>query len=282
MPRRLPRYVPGKTIALANKEVIVCAGQLAMQLAEAHGVSIRPVDSEHSAIWQAIGCTPRQDVQKLILTASGGPFRDAPDDLRTVTPEQALRHPTWSMGRKITIDSATLMNKGLELIEAHWLFDVSFDNIEVVIHPESIVHSVVEFVDGAQIAQMSVPDMRLPIQYALTYPERLESPTRRLSLSTIGTMRFFEPDVVRFPALRLAREAGRVGGTLPTVLSAADEVAVQAFADGRIPFPAIPELVERTMDAHPTIVDPTLGQIFEADRWAREHAAAIVDVLSNS
>lgn len=263
----------GKTIALANKETIVCAGELIVPLARRHGVEIRPVDSEHSAIWQCIGSARPSEVERLILTASGGPFRTfSAQQLAGVTVAEALSHPTWRMGHKITIDSATLMNKGLELIEARWLFDVPFDRIDVVIHPESIIHSLVEFRDGSQVAQLSLPDMRLPIQYALTYPDRLPGPCHRLSLADIGSLRFEHPDLDRFPSLQLAREAGIAGATYPTVLSAADEVVVEAFAAGRISFPAIAQVVARALDAHRPAGDLSWEAIAAADQWGRRFA----------
>ncbi|HEY7035934.1 MAG TPA: 1-deoxy-D-xylulose-5-phosphate reductoisomerase [Thermomicrobiales bacterium] len=267
----------GKTIALANKETIVCAGELIMPLAARHGVEIRPVDSEHSAIWQALGVPKRDDVARLILTASGGPFRTTPrEKLAAVTAQEALAHPTWQMGGKITIDSATLMNKGLEVIEAHWLFSVPYDNIDVLVHPESIVHSIVEFADGGQIAQLSLPDMRLPIQYALTYPEHAGSPCRRLELAEVGTLRFERPDLERFPALVLARKAGEQGLTYPTVLSAADEIAVEAFQAGKIGFLDIARIVERVLEAHSASALTEVGDVFEAEAWARRTAAEFV------
>jgi 1-deoxy-D-xylulose-5-phosphate reductoisomerase len=263
----------GKTIALANKETLVCAGAIIMPLAHAHGVEIRPVDSEHSAIWQALRGVKADQVERIILTASGGPFRDTPStDLENVSAAEALAHPTWSMGGKITIDSATMMNKGLEVIEAHWLFDMPYDRIEVVVHPESIVHSLVEFVDGGQIAQLGHPDMRLPIQYALSFPDRLALPGRRLRLDEIGLLRFSPPDERRFPALRLAREAGVAGSTYPTVLSAADEIAVESFLAGSISFVDIPAVVERVLDAHQPGNDVSVASIMAADAWARQTA----------
>jgi 1-deoxy-D-xylulose-5-phosphate reductoisomerase len=271
----------GKTIALANKETIVCAGELIMPLAARHGVEIRPVDSEHSAIWQGLGHPRRDNVARLILTASGGPFRTTPASrLATVTAEEALAHPTWQMGGKITIDSATMMNKGLELIEAHWLFSVSYDTIDVLVHPESIVHSIVEFADGSQIAQLSLPDMRLPIQYALTYPEHAESPCRRLDLAEIGALHFERPDLDRFPALALARRAGESGMTYPTVLSAADEIAVVAFQAGQIGFLEIAGIVERVLDAHSASAVTEVGDVFAADAWARAKATEFAKRVS--
>lgn len=273
----------GKTIALANKETIVCAGDLIVPLAVERGVPIHPVDSEHSAIWQALGTSPLAEVSRLILTASGGPFRETPmERLRTVTASEALAHPTWRMGGKITIDSATLMNKGLELIEAHRLFGIPYDRLDVVVHPESIIHSIVEFVDGSQIGQLSLPDMRLPIQYALTFPSRWPSRCQRLDLTTIGTLRFEPPDLSRFPALRLARWAGQAGQTFPTVLSAADEVAVEAFLNGQLPFTGIAEVVARVLDRHHPWPVSDVGSIVEADRWARDAARRAIQQHSSS
>jgi 1-deoxy-D-xylulose-5-phosphate reductoisomerase len=264
----------GKTIALANKETIVCAGGLIVPFAAARGVELRPVDSEHSALWQALQRGPASEVRRLILTASGGPFRSlSAAELAGVTVEQALAHPTWSMGGKITIDSATMMNKGLEIIEAHWLFGIPYERIDVVIHPESIVHSLVEFIDNSQIAQLGVPDMRLPIQYALTYPERLPGSGRALSLADIGALHFERPDETRFPAMRLAREAGRLGSTYPTVLSAADEIAVEAFVAGRLRFIDIPTVIEDVMERHQPASALSFEAIADADVWARRNAA---------
>ena len=260
----------GKTIALANKETLICAGEIIVPLAAAHDAAIRPVDSEHSAIWQALNNAAIEQVRRIILTASGGPFRTAPVHiLEQVIAADALSHPTWSMGDKITVDSATLMNKGLEVIEAHWLFDLPYDQIDVLVHPESIIHSLVEFVDGGQIAQLGLPDMRLPIQYALTYPERVLQPGRRLDLAEIGSLHFELPDNERFPALRIAREAGIAGQTFPTVLSAADDEAVAAFLAGDLRFPDIAQVVESVIELHePTEV--SLESIREADAWARK------------
>ncbi|HET8521740.1 MAG TPA: 1-deoxy-D-xylulose-5-phosphate reductoisomerase, partial [Thermomicrobiales bacterium] len=230
-----------------------------------------------SAIWQSLGAANRSDVARLILTASGGPFRQtSPAELARVTVAEALSHPTWSMGGKITIDSATLMNKGLEVIEARWLFDIDYDKIDVLIHPESIIHSLVEFQDGSQIAQLSLPDMRLPIQYALTYPRHESGPCRRLSLAQIGALHFEEPDLDRFPALKLARDAGQARGTYPTVLSAADDAAVDAFVQGKIRFPAIIDIVARTLDRHAPEGPLSWDSITAADRWARETAGRLM------
>lgn len=268
----------GKTIAMANKETIVCAGELVMPLAVRHGVEIRPVDSEHSAIWQALGAIRRDDIARLILTASGGPFRTtSAAELEAVTADQALAHPTWRMGGKITIDSATLMNKGLELIEARWLFDIPYDRIDVLVHPESIIHSIVEFADRSQIAQMSWPDMRLPIQFALTNPTHVESPCRRLDLADVGTLHFERPDFERFPALRLARQAGELGSTYPTVLSGADEIAVEAFMAGRLSFLGITEVVSQVLDTHRPQPVSDVETILGVDAWARREAANVIE-----
>lgn len=259
-----------KPVALATKEVLVAAGEIVMAEAEACGGRLLPVDSEPSAIWQCLVGEDR-GIKKLILTASGGPFRHLSQErLAAVTPRQALEHPTWKMGRKVTIDSATLMNKGFEVIETHWLFDVPFDDIEVVVHPQSIIHSMVEFTDGSTKAQMSLPDMRLPIQYALFYPEGPASGLPRLDLARIGSLSFEPPDVEGFPCLRLALEAGREGGTYPAVLSAADEVAVELFLEGRIGFLDIAGVVEEALDKHESTCRPTLEDVIAADSWARE------------
>jgi len=277
----------GKTIALANKETLVCAGELIVPFAMERGVEIRTVDSEHSAIWQALGGPAvgraRADVTRLILTASGGPFRQTPlARLATVTVAEALAHPTWRMGGKITVDSATLMNKGLEVIEARWLFGVPDERIEVLIHPESIVHSLVEYADGSQIAQLSLPDMRLPIQYALTYPEHAPSPCRRLSLADVGALHFERPDEARFPALALCRQAAAAGSTYPTVLSAADEEAVAAFLAGDLRFVDIAEVAARVLDAHRPDGPLTFEAIAEADDWARVAGAEVVRALAQA
>ena len=267
-----------KTVALANKETLVMAGPLVMQLAARTGAAILPVDSEHSAIMQALRSGGAGEVQRLLLTASGGPFRTKPaEELATVTPEQALNHPTWSMGPKITIDSATMMNKALELIEARWLFDIPAEQIDVVVHPQSIVHSMVEFVDGSVVAQLSPPDMKLPIQLALDHPRRHAGPARRLDWATALQLDFEPPDVVRFPALTLGREAATRGGTAGAVLNAANEVAVQSFLDGRISFPAIAEVTKAMLDSHPYEAEPSLDDILRLDAWARREAATWVE-----
>jgi 1-deoxy-D-xylulose-5-phosphate reductoisomerase len=270
----------GKTIALANKEVLVMAGGLVTTAARAHGVAILPVDSEHNAIHQCLHGRATTEIRKLILTASGGPFRDADAaTLERVTPEAALRHPTWQMGRKITVDSATLMNKGLEVIEARWLFDVTPDQIDVVIHPQSIVHSMVELTDGSIIAQLGVTDMRLPIQYACSYPDRWEAPLPSLDLTRCGRLDFLPPAHDRFPALGLAYRALRQGGSLPVVLNAANEVAVEAFLEGKLGFPAIARVIAKTMDAHePKKVD-AVSVIRDVDGWARTHARSMAREL---
>ncbi len=263
----------GKTIGLANKETLVTAGHLVTQAAMEAGVSIIPIDSEHSAIFQCLNGERKADVRKLILTASGGALRDWPQEkLVTATREEVLNHPNWSMGAKVTVDSATMMNKGLEVIEAHWLFSFPYDKIEVLIHAESIIHSMVEFQDGAVMAQLGIPDMKVPIQYALTYPERLPLSLKPLDLATIGTLQFRSPDWERYPCLRLAYEAGRCGGTMPTVLNAANEVAVERFLDGEIAFTAIEAVIETVLEQHESLANPELEVIEEVDRWARNVA----------
>ncbi len=263
----------GKDIAVASKEILVMAGEIVMSEARKHGVKVLAVDSEHSAIFQCLDGKPPSSVRKLWLTASGGPFRQTPkEEFASITVERALKHPSWVMGRKITIDSATLFNKGLEMIEARWLFDIEMARVGVVVHPQSVIHSMVEFVDGSMIAQLSTPDMCLPIQYALTYPERAASDRVQTSLAKYGSLTFEEPDTERFPALDLARRAGEVGGTLPAVMNAANEVAVEAFVNRKLSFLGITETVHRTMDAHQVIEHPMLEQILEADVWARREA----------
>lgn len=263
----------GKKIALANKETLVVAGEIMMPLVEKNKVDLLPVDSEHSAIFQCLVGELPNKVEKIILTASGGPFRTrSKEELRTVTIGQALNHPNWKMGNKITIDSATLMNKGLEVIEAHWLFGQPAERIDVVIHPQSIIHSMVEFVDGSVKAQMGVPDMKIPIQYALTYPSRSVSKCSRVDFPTLGEMTFYEPDKERFPCLRLAYNALKTGGTMPAVMNAANEIAVSKFLAGKISFMDIPYTIECAMEKHSSSMNPTLEIIVEADRWAREFA----------
>ncbi len=265
----------GKDIAVASKEILVMAGEIVMAEARKHGVKVLAVDSEHSAIFQCLEDKRPESVRQIWLTASGGPFREKPaDEFADITVEQALKHPSWEMGRKITIDSATLFNKGLEMIEARWLFDIEMPRVRVVVHPQSVIHSLVEFLDGSMLAQLSTPDMCLPIQYALTYPARAASDRVQTNLAEIGRLDFEEPDPDRFPALNLARRAGEVGGTLPAVLNAANEIAVDAFCAGNISFPEITTTVARTMDAHDVMLEPTLDQILFADQWAREAALA--------
>jgi 1-deoxy-D-xylulose-5-phosphate reductoisomerase len=263
----------GKTVALANKESMVVAGELLRGTAEASGARIIPVDSEHSAIDQCLRSGGRGEVGRLILTASGGPFRETPmEQFGRITPEQALKHPTWQMGKRITMDSATLMNKGLEVIEARWLFDIPADQIDIMVHPQSVVHSMVEFVDGSVVAQLGTADMRQPIQYALTYPERLPSPVAPLDWTTVSRLDFAVPDRKKFPCIELAYQAIRMGGTAPAVLNAADEVVVEAFLDRRILFSDIPSVIAATLEAHRVQPADRLEVIVEADSWARQHA----------
>jgi len=263
----------GKELAVASKEILVMAGETVMSLAKKKGLAVLPVDSEHNAIFQCLHEAPEREVQRLILTASGGPFRLTPAaDLAQVSVAQALKHPTWEMGRKITIDSASMFNKGLEMIEARWLFGVGMEKIDVIVHPQSIVHSMVEFVDHSVIAQLSHTDMCFPIQYAVTYPRRLPTSLPPLDFAKLGQIAFEAPDAVRFPALRLAREAGMAGGTLPAVMNAANEVAVDRFLAGGSSFPKIWETVERVMNAHENIASPDLDAILLADQWARKQA----------
>lgn len=261
----------GIDVALANKETLVAAGGPVMDLARRSGGAIIPVDSEHSAIFQCLEGRKPDQVDKLWLTASGGPFlRLSPGEMASVSPQQAVRHPRWSMGQKISVDSATLMNKGLEVIEACWLFDVGVDRVEVVVHPQSIVHSMVELVDGAFLAHLGPTDMRLAIQYALSYPSRWEAPwSRGFDPRTMESLHFEAPDLDRFPCLRLAYQAARIGGTLPAVLNAANEVAVQRFLEGSLAFPDIGGLVEEIMEQHQLVESPDLDQIIAADQWAR-------------
>jgi len=267
----------GKDIGLANKETLVMAGKLVMSAARRKGIQLLPVDSEHSAIFQALEAGRKEDVAKIILTASGGPFLGKKaEDLQEVTPDQALAHPNWSMGRKISIDSATLMNKGLEVIEARWLFDVSVDSIEVVVHPQSIVHSLVEFQDGSVVAQLGIPDMRIPIAYALSYPKRLPLALKPLQLSQCGNLQFFEPDYDRFPALSLAFHALRQGGVMPAVLNAANEVAVEAFLGGRLTFPGIVETVSIVLEKVQSGSEDSLEDILAADASARFEAERLI------
>lgn len=263
----------GKDLAVASKEILVMAGEAVMGTADQYQRRVLPVDSEHNAIFQCLQGTPEKEIRRLILTASGGPFRrSSAREMEAVTLEKALKHPTWSMGPKITIDSATMFNKGLEMIEAHWLFHVGMDRVEVIVHPQSLVHSLVEFVDHSMLAQISHSDMCFPIQYAVTYPKRLANTLQPLDLASLGELVFEAPDAEKFPALRLAREAGTAGGTLPAVMNAANEVAVEAFMERRLRFPGIWELVEAVMADHETIASPPLDVILHADSWARETA----------
>jgi 1-deoxy-D-xylulose-5-phosphate reductoisomerase len=281
----LAAIAAGKTIALANKEVLVMAGALVTDAAARRGVAVLPVDSEHNAIHQCLHGRPPQDVRRLILTASGGPFRQWPASrLAEVTPEHALSHPTWKMGRKITIDSATLMNKGLEVIEARWLFDVPADRIDVVIHPQSVVHSLVELCDGSMIAQLGVTDMRLPIQYAFSYPDRWEAALPSLDLTRAHRLEFYEPDHARFPSLGLAYRALTAGPSHPVVLNAANEVAVAAFLDRQLPFVGIARVIEQALDAHAreAVTPPRdLADIRHLDRWAHARAGESVRTLQS-
>ncbi len=273
----------GKDIGLANKETLVTAGPLVMAAVKTHGVKLLPVDSEHAALDQCLHGHRGVEVKRLILTASGGPFaKTSLAQLRRVGKEDALQHPTWSMGRKITIDSATLMNKGLEVIEAHYLFGISYDHIEVVIHPQSIVHSMVEYVDGSTLAQLSSPDMRLPIQTALTAPARLASSVKPLDFTQGLNLTFGPPDATRFPCLQLAYQAGRQGGTAPAVLNAANEMAVQAFLEDKLGFLDIPKVIARVLNRHPYAKRPSLRMIQQADLWARQATAEVIALWKQS
>jgi 1-deoxy-D-xylulose-5-phosphate reductoisomerase len=267
----------GKTVALANKESLVMAGALLMQTVRETGALLLPVDSEHSAVHQCLRGSRSEDVRRIVLTASGGPFRTTPlDEMAGVTPEQALRHPIWDMGKKISIDSATLMNKGLEVIEARWLFDLEADRLDVLLHPQSIVHSMVEMVDGSVLCQMGVPDMRAPIQYALGYPERFAGPVPAPDLAILGRLEFFPVDRNRFPSLDLAYGALRAGGTAPAVLNAANEIAVHAFLSRRLDFPGIPRLVESVLQRHRPAPVTSIEGVLQADAWSREAAEEIL------
>ncbi len=285
----------GKELAVASKEILVMAGEIVMRDAAARGINVLPVDSEHNAIFQCLAgqdCSPEKgveqgngtqlsrNVRRIILTASGGPFRETPNDqFEAITPEQALKHPTWNMGPKITIDSATLFNKGLEMIEAHWLFGVEMKRVEVVIHPQSIVHSMVEFADRSTLAQLSYSNMCFPIQYAVTWPERVANTLPPLDFEKLSKLEFASPRYHDFPALNLARKAGETGGTLPAVLNAANEVAVAGFLNREVRFPGIWRVVERVMDEHASVAHPDLNAILQADQWARREATKIVEEL---
>src|SRR6266481_232580 len=282
----------GKDLAVASKEILVMAGEIVMRESHDNSVQVLPVDSEHNAIFQCleparlrsardVGVASLTDVRRIILTASGGPFRETPRArFDSITPEQALKHPTWNMGPKITIDSATLFNKGLEMIEAHWLFGVEMKRVEVVIHPQSIVHSMVEFTDGSTLAQLSYSNMCFPIQYAVTWPDRVPNTLPPLDFSKLSKLEFFTPRYEDFPALNLARRAGETGGTLPAVMNAANEIAVAAFLEGRLRFPQIWRVVEEVMNRHTAVAHPDLDAILEADQWARNEAQGCVKSLN--
>jgi 1-deoxy-D-xylulose-5-phosphate reductoisomerase len=271
----------GKDLAVASKEILVMAGEIVMREARDSNVHVLPVDSEHNAIFQCLEGKRSLDVRRIILTASGGPFRETPrKNFDSITPEQALKHPTWNMGPKITIDSATLFNKGLEMIEAHWLFDVEMERVEVVIHPQSIVHSMVEFVDGSALAQLSYSNMCFPIQYAVTWPDRVPNTLPPLDFSELSRLEFFTPRYDDFPALNLARRAGETGGTLPAVMNAANEVAVAGFLERQIRFPDIWQIVEEVMNRHTSVAHPDLDAILEADQWARKEAQGHVKSIN--
>jgi len=271
----------GKDVALANKETLVCAGAIIMELARDYKVALYPVDSEHSAVFQSIEGHRSEDITKIILTASGGPFLEWPSArMSTVTIADALNHPNWSMGKKITIDSATMMNKGLEVIEARWLFDVPAAKIDVNIHPQSIIHSMVEYIDGCVIAQLGTPDMKAPIAYALSYPERVATGVTPLDLTRFSGLTFFKPDLAKFRCLKLAYDALDSGPSMPAVMNAANEVAVAAFLEGRIGFIAIPRVIEETMSAHGTVSLGTIEDVLHADRWGRNKAAEVIGALN--
>ena len=279
----LPTYAAiksGKQIALANKETMVMAGPLIMAEAKKRNISILPVDSEHSAIFQSLHGHPKEDLKRVILTASGGPFRSfSPEEIEKVTPKQALNHPSWDMGPKITIDSATLMNKGLEVIEARWLFDLHMDQISILIHPQSIVHSMVEYKNGSIIAQLGIPNMMTPISYALSYPRHVETPLPGLKLEEVGALTFELPDRKKFKCLDLAHRAGETGDSMPAVMNGANEIAVDAFLKGKINFSDIPSLIEKTMEVHNTLPIESIEQIMEIDRWARQKANELIEEL---
>jgi len=270
----------GRTVALANKEALVTAGALMTEAAIRSGATLLPVDSEHNAIFQCLACSRNDDVAKLILTASGGPFRTASAEMmRNATPAEAVAHPNWSMGAKISVDSATMMNKGLELIEAHHLFGVPSKRMEIIIHPQSVVHSLVEFVDGSVLAQLGSPDMRIPIAYALAWPERIPTPAQRLDLASIARLEFEQPDLTRFPALRIAREALEAGGSAPAVLNAANEAAVSRFLAGSIGFIDIPRLVERALEESNLAAPSSIAEVLEIDRLTRQRVDAVMQAV---
>lgn len=269
----------GKDIAVASKEILVMAGEIVMKEARKYGVNVLPVDSEHSAIFQCLEGKDVESVSRLILTASGGPFRQKPiKEFSGITVEQALKHPSWVMGTKITIDSATMFNKGLEMIEARWLFNIPMSQVDVIIHPQSIVHSMVEFIDGSILSQLSTPDMCLPIQCALTWPSRIRSNRVQTDLAALGRLDFEAPDIAKFPAIKLARRAGEIGGTLPAVFNAANEIAVDAFCEEQTSFIGIAELVTEVMNRHEVIEHPPLEEILQADQWARQTARDLIGI----
>ncbi|SDC12135.1 1-deoxy-D-xylulose 5-phosphate reductoisomerase [Melghirimyces thermohalophilus] len=273
LPPTLTGIRAGKTVGLANKETLVMGGSIVMGEAKAKGVDVLPIDSEHSAIFQSLNGEKVSQVRRIILTASGGAFRDwTREKMNKATREEALNHPNWSMGAKVTVDSASMMNKGLEVIEARWLFDLPYDQIDVLVHEESIIHSMVEFVDGAVMAQLGTPDMKVPIQYALSYPGRLPLEGKPLDLAQLGTLHFRQPDLEQFPCLGFSYQAGRQGGTATTVLNAANEVAVEKFLEGGLPFLMIEEIIGEVLSRHQTVPEPGLEDLFEADRWARRTA----------
>jgi len=270
----------GRTVALANKEALVTAGALMTEAAVRSGATLLPIDSEHNAIFQCLACSRNDDIARIILTASGGPFRTASAEMmRSATPAEAVAHPNWSMGAKISVDSATMMNKGLELIEAHHLFGVPSKRIEIVIHPQSVVHSLVEFVDGSVLAQLGSPDMRIPIAYALAWPERIPTPAQRLDLASIARLEFEEPDLTRFPALRIAREALEAGGSAPVILNAANEAAVSRFLTGSIAFTDIPRLVERALEESVLAAPNSIAEVLEIDRLTRQRVDAVMQAV---
>jgi len=271
----------GKDIALANKETMVMAGDIITRKAQKKGVRILPVDSEHSAIFQCLSGHRHRDIRRIILTASGGPFLNLSwEELTKVKPAQALKHPNWNMGPKVTVDSASMMNKGLEVIEAKWFFSIDIDRIEVQIHPQSIIHSMVEYIDGAVIAQLGMPDMRIPIAYALSYPERLPCSDHLLDILKVGRLDFFSPDLEKFPNLKLAYEAGKAGGTMPSVLNAANEIAVESFLKELIRFTDMPKVIELVLSSHQMKTAPTIDEILDADLWARKSANTIVERMN--
>ncbi len=276
----LPTYEAiksGKDIALANKETMVMAGHLIMTAVKKNGVSLVPIDSEHSAVLQSLQGHTKEDLRRVILTASGGPFRDVPmEQMTTITPAQALNHPNWHMGPKISIDSATMMNKGLETIEAKWLFDLEMAQIGILIHPQSVVHSMVEYNDGSIIAQLGIPDMMIPISYALSFPHHLKNDFSTLRLEEIGVLNFEKPDMKKFPCLELAFRAAEIGASMPAVLNAANEIAVESFLDGKIAFLDIPALIDKSMEAHKPHPVETIEMVMEADRWARKTARGLL------